>query len=329
MFAGSPPFEGTIGVAVRASEFRLFVKGAGENEFYDEVEAFPEAGTRFLVHDLGAGTTFARDAVGKANSLVVPTEYRPLARSEFNNAIGERAQEHVENNRLRRDLAAQARFGEGRVSTRLSHLPRRRPLAALRHSPAVCLQLKPSGPQVCRRPCFELTAQAYELQRKGVVKELLAMGEMQGTGNLLFAAYGPKWRKIAPHALGCSRRTVERYAAGQHLPPAVQRRLAATIARPEEIELWAMTEHERIDAIKAEWLAGASNLRTQLKQMAIEDERNPLRVGRPRKRRPVPRQLVIPLPAQVPGPLSAGKEETTTTAFPLLPTAPALSRAPQ
>ena len=48
MFAGSPPFEATIGVTVRASEFRLFVKAAAENEFYDEVEAFPEAGTRFL-----------------------------------------------------------------------------------------------------------------------------------------------------------------------------------------------------------------------------------------------------------------------------------------
>jgi hypothetical protein len=77
MFAGSPPFEGTIGVAVRASEFRLFVKAAGEHEFYDEVEAFPEAGTRFLVHDFGAGTTFARDAAGKANSLVVHTENQP------------------------------------------------------------------------------------------------------------------------------------------------------------------------------------------------------------------------------------------------------------
>ena len=74
MFAGSPRFEETIGVAVRAREFRLFVKAAGENEFYDEVEAFLEAGTRFLVHDFGAGTTFARDAAGKANSLVVCTE---------------------------------------------------------------------------------------------------------------------------------------------------------------------------------------------------------------------------------------------------------------
>ena len=74
MFAGSPPFEGTIGVAVRASEFQLFVKAAGENEFYDEVEAFPEAGT---VYDFGAGTTFARDAAGKANSLVVRTENQP------------------------------------------------------------------------------------------------------------------------------------------------------------------------------------------------------------------------------------------------------------
>jgi hypothetical protein len=41
------------------------VKAAGENEFYDEVEAFLEAGTRFLVHDFGAGTTFARDAAGR------------------------------------------------------------------------------------------------------------------------------------------------------------------------------------------------------------------------------------------------------------------------
>jgi hypothetical protein len=39
MFAGSPPFEGTIGVAVRASEFRLFIKAASENEFYDEARS--------------------------------------------------------------------------------------------------------------------------------------------------------------------------------------------------------------------------------------------------------------------------------------------------
>jgi hypothetical protein len=38
MFAGSPPFEATIGVAVRESEFRLFAKAAGGNQFYDKVE---------------------------------------------------------------------------------------------------------------------------------------------------------------------------------------------------------------------------------------------------------------------------------------------------
>jgi hypothetical protein len=145
---------------------------------------------------------------------------------------------------------------------------------------------------------------------------------MQGTSNLLFAAYGPKWRKIAPHALGCSRRTVERYAAGQRIPPAVQRRLSATIVRPGAIECWARDKHERIDAIEAEWLAAASNLRTQLRQMAIEDERNPPRVGRPKKRRPAPLWLVKPRPARVPASSARGKREIAPTAFPPLPDAP-------
>src|SRR5262249_43918460 len=117
MFARSPPFEGTIGAAVRASEFRLLVKAAGENPFYHEVEAFPEAGMRFLVHDFGAGTTFARGAAGKANSLVVRTEIQPDWRAASAiTPIGQRVQEHVEKGRFRRLSPRVVRPGEGRLT---------------------------------------------------------------------------------------------------------------------------------------------------------------------------------------------------------------------
>jgi hypothetical protein len=112
----------------------------------------------------------------------------------------------------------------------------------------------------------------------------------QAASSLLFAVFGPPWRAKAPDALGRSRRSVQRWAAGEvRMPRAVRQLLereAATRATLAQIERWALAEHERIDAIRAEWLALASELRTRLKLMAIEEARHPPRgPGRPRKRR--------------------------------------------
>jgi len=123
---------------------------------------------------------------------------------------------------------------------------------------------------------------------------------MQRAGDLFFAAFGPHWRKVAAGRLGCSRRSIQRYLAGEvRLSPAVQRRLAAVAARPEAIEAWALGEHERTDAERAEWMAAASNLPTQLKLLAIEEHRNPPRNGRPRRRVSGPAPLI---PARIPAP---------------------------
>ena len=111
----------------------------------------------------------------------------------------------------------------------------------------------------------------------------------QGARNLLFAVFGPSWLAKAPAVLGRSRRSVQRWATGEvRLPLAVRQRLereAGVRATPAEIERWALAQHERIDATRDEWMAAASALRTRLKLMAIEDQRHPPRIGRPRKRR--------------------------------------------
>ena len=70
-FAGSPAAGVTVRVAVRVRGSRLFLQFS---DWKDEVEAFPETETRFLVRDFGAEITFEKDAAGKANSLVVHHE---------------------------------------------------------------------------------------------------------------------------------------------------------------------------------------------------------------------------------------------------------------
>jgi hypothetical protein len=119
-----------------------------------------------------------------------------------------------------------------------------------------------------------------------------------GASNLLFAAFGPSWRAKAPAALGYSRRTVQRWAAGTVCMPVDVRqrleRLLATAAQSRAIERWRSAEHQRVDELAEEWTAAASNAMTQLRRMAIEDGRSPRsRGGRPRKR---PRSAVGPTP---------------------------------
>jgi hypothetical protein len=139
---------------------------------------------------------------------------------------------------------------------------------------------------------------------------------MLGVDLILYGAFGPRWRSIAPAALRCSRRSVQRWTAGTvRLPAAVRELLEFLVPTNAAIDRWARAEHERVEAMKAEWEAAAGNLRTRLKQMAIEDERNPpSRGGRPKKRQPKPPWL--PRPARVP---AAAPEAIDAKAYRLRP----------
>jgi len=141
------------------------------------------------------------------------------------------------------------------------------------------------------------------------------MRELQSAFNPFFAVLGPRWRGLAPRALRYSRRQIERIASGTaRVSPAMHQRLerlAVTTARPEAIEAWARAEHEAIDAMRAEWTGAATNLRTQLKLMAIEEQRHPPRNGRPRKRVPGPAHLTPARVRALPAP------DATPEAYPL------------
>jgi hypothetical protein len=103
--------------------------------------------------------------------------------------------------------------------------------------------------------------------------------------DVLFGLFGPEWRQRAPAALGYSRRQVDRWVSGVAQPP---RRVWVLLGRrtataQSDIEVWARRQHAQIDETVQQRLAAASGTITALKLLGIRYERNPPRVGRPRK----------------------------------------------
>ena len=110
---------------------------------------------------------------------------------------------------------------------------------------------------------------------------------------ILKALFGDDWRRRAAAALGCHRRTLQRWVSGK---TRVSRRGRVLLERralavSAEIERWRREQHERIDKAARERKEAASGVPTQLRLMAIRDERDPPRVGRPPKRPAGPRPL--------------------------------------
>jgi hypothetical protein len=104
--------------------------------------------------------------------------------------------------------------------------------------------------------------------------------------DVIQAVFGRDWRRSAPAALGCSRRTVQRWVSGETGAPrralALLERLA--LAARSDIERWKGEQHQRINNEACERLAAAGQACTWAKLLAVRAEREPPRkVGRPRK----------------------------------------------